>query len=258
MNPLARLQDEFQSFLLRGDAAIEGQVVGTERVPVETRLGIYSDAYHGRLLEALQANFPVLAKMAGETDFVTLAGDYIQAHPSPFFSIRHYGHALPEFLANASDYAGVPVLAELARWEWALTEVFDAADAVPVDMSMLANVPAEQWAELRLEWHPSARRLDLLWNVPSLWRALTDDAERPEMTVRPEPVPWLLWRRGLETYFRSLSMAEAAVVDAAREGAPFGELCALLSEWTSEAEAPAQAAGFLRQWLLSGLIVAIA
>jgi len=65
----------------------------------------------------------------------------------------------------------------------------------------------------------------------------------------------LLWRRELATYFRSLSAAEAAALDAARSGWPFAELCELLCEEVGEAQAPAQAAELLRGWLAAGLIV---
>ena len=39
MNPLARLQDDFQAFMLRSDPAIESHVIGTQRVPIATRQG---------------------------------------------------------------------------------------------------------------------------------------------------------------------------------------------------------------------------
>ena len=48
------------------------------------------------------------------------------------------------------------------------------------------------------------------------------------------------------------------MLDAARSGWPFGELCALLCEELGESEAPAQAAALLRGWIGSGLIVSAA
>jgi hypothetical protein len=259
MRPLARVQRDFQDYLLRGDAAaVEAHVVGTARVPVATRLGIYGGAYRGRLAEALAHNFPALAKLAGETDFHRLASDYIGTHDSPFFSIRYYGEALPQFLATHEDYTAAPVLAELAQWEWAMGSVFDAADATPLAHEALAGMPPQQWAQLRFSWHPSVQRLALRWNVPQLWQALTTETERPELSLLAAPVQWLLWREELTTYFRSLPKAEAAALDAARSGWPFGELCELLCAELGESEAPAQAAALLRGWIASGLIVSAA
>jgi hypothetical protein len=48
------------------------------------------------------------------------------------------------------------------------------------------------------------------------------------------------------------------VLDAARSGWPFGELCELLCDEVGEPEAPAQAAALLRGWVQSGLIVSAA
>jgi hypothetical protein len=258
MSRLPRIQGDFQSYLLHGDSvAIEAHVVGTERVPVATRLGIYGDGYRSRLVEALTANFPVLSELLGEADFATLARAYIRTHDSPFFSIRYYGNALADFLASEAEYASAPVLSDLARWEWAMTEVFDAADADPIGPDDLARIAPERWAELRFEWHPSIRRVALAWNAPQIWQAVTDDLEPPEVELSSEPVQWLLWRQELRTYFRSLRPAEAAALEAAREGQPFGELCALLSAECGEVEAPAKAAGFLREWVESGLLTAV-
>jgi hypothetical protein len=258
VSALARLQREFQDYLLRGHIAVEARVIGSARVPIATRLGIYAGAYRSRLAEALASNYPVLAKLLGEADFAALAADYIAAHDSPFFSIRYYGDALAKFLATREAYAAAPVLAELAQWEWAMTAVFDAADAAPLGAAELARIPPLQWAQLRFRWHPSVQRLALWWNVPQLWRALSDDGERPEMALAAAPVEWLLWREGLSTYFRSLSKTESSMLDAARSGWPFGELCALLCEELGESEAPAQAAALLRGWIGSGLIVSAA
>ena len=257
MSRLTDMQNDFQSFLLRGDAAVEAHVVGTERVPIATRLGIYGDGYCARLSEALQANFPVLTRLLGEGDFATLATAYVRSHESSFFSIRYYGNALAQFLATEADYAGAPVLAELARWEWTMTEVFDAADAASIGAGDLARVAPEEWADLRFDWHPSVRRLELAWNTPQIWKSVTDDTDQPEVTLHAEPVQWLLWRHELRTCFRSLSGAEALALDAAREGQPFGELCVALCAEFGEAEAPARAASFLRDWLGSGLLTAV-
>jgi hypothetical protein len=253
--PLARVQGDFQDYLLHGSAAVQEHVVGTPRVPVATRLAIYGDAYHSRLAEAIESNFPALARLLGETDFQRLAGEYVRTHESPFFSIRYYGDALTRFLATHEEYVAAPVLAELAQWEWAMTTTFDAPDAVPLSHQTLARVPPQQWARLRFEWHPSVQRLTLAWNVPQLWQALTDEAERPPAELAAAPVHWLLWRRDLTTCFRSLPQTEAAVLDAARSGWPFAELCELLCDEVGEDEAPAAAASVLRGWVEAGLIV---
>jgi hypothetical protein len=255
---LPDIQEAFQRFLLTGDADIASLVVGTDRVPVATRLGIYGDGYRSRLIEALQSSFPVLAAALGETDFHTLATGYVDAHPSTFFSIRYFGDRMAQFLAADPHYSQAPILAELARWEWAMAAAFDAADAEPIASSAFAQLAPEQWAELRFQWSPSVQVVELEWNAPQLWKAVTDEAERPDPSLGGEPLSYLVWRRDLQLYFRPLSQEEARVVSAARAGHSFGELCVLLCEHLDEAEASLHAAGFLRGWVESGLIVGAA
>jgi Putative DNA-binding domain len=255
VSELAALQGDFQQYLLRGDAAIEARVTGSPRVPATARLAIYGGAYRGRLAEALGANYPALARLLDE-DFADLAQAYVAGHDSPYFSIRYYGEDLARFLATEERYAGAPLLADLARWEWAMTQVFDAADATALDAAALSQVAPDAWALLRFRWHPSLARLDLQWNAPQVWQALTEERERPAAAVSAAATPWLLWRQGLTTYFRSLTPAEAQALDAARSGAPFGELCELLCETVGDEAAPVTAATFLRSWVASGLIIA--
>ena len=258
MSALERVQGDFQDYLLSGSHAVEAHVLGTARVPLETRLAIYGRAYGSRLAEALGSNYPVLARLLGEADFEALAAQYVAQHASPYYSIRYYGDALPEFLAAHADYAGAPVIAELARWEWTMTVVFDAADATPLTHAHLAQVKPQQWAGLRFSWHPSVQRLGLRWNAPQIWQAVSAEGERPAASLSEPQVEWLLWRQELTTYFRSLAATEAAVLDAARNGWPFGELCELLCRELGEQEAPERAASLLREWVGSGLITGAA
>lgn len=257
MANLARVQWDLQEFLLRGSGAINAHVVGTDKVPADVRLAVYSNAYAGRLIEALEANFPAVAKLLGDTDFRELATEYIAAHDSRFFSIRYYGHALTQFLATNARYRPVPFLADLARWEWMMNEVFDAADAEALEMEALAYKSPGDWGAMRFSFHPSVRSLALHWNAPQVWKALTEDADRPRASVSREATTWLLWRNDLKEFFRPLTPAEEHALMAARAGENFGDICTVLCEHMREEEAPGRAAELLRGWIESGLITAL-
>ncbi|HEY1283313.1 MAG TPA: DNA-binding domain-containing protein [Steroidobacteraceae bacterium] len=248
MSNLARIQWDFQEFLLHESGAVHGHIAADGGASVATRLGIYARAYVTRLREALVSNYPAVAKVLGEAAFNELAQEYIASHDSRFFSIRYYGHALAHFVATEPSYKSVPFLADLAQWEWTMAEVFDAADAEPVDAKLLAERPAAEWASLRVTFHPSVRVLPLAWNAPQMWTALMDDAERPRARQERHAVSWLLWRRELREMFRPLSEAEQQALSAARAGESFGGLCD---------EHAGQAAAWLRDWVDSGLITAI-
>ena len=257
MSNLARLQWDFQEFLLRGSGAIHAHIAPCGRAPVTARLSIYATAYTARLVEALEANYPAVAKLLGEADFAELAQEYIASHDSHSFSIRYYGHALAHFLASQPGYKPMPFLADLAQWEWMMAEVFDSADAGSITVAALAGREPAEWTSLRFTFHPSVRAMSLAWNAPQMWKALMDDAERPRARVERLPVPWLLWRNELRELFRPLSEAEQQALTAARAGASFGDLCLLARDHSGEDEAPAGAAAFLRGWIEAGLITGL-
>ncbi|MEJ1966361.1 MAG: DNA-binding domain-containing protein [Gammaproteobacteria bacterium] len=257
MSGLGRIQHDFQEYLLRATAGIVDHVIGTDRVPLPTRLRIYSDAYYARLTEALQANFPALAEVLGERDFERLAAQYIATHDSRFASIRFYGDELAQFLATEPRYRPLPLLADLARWEWTMAAVFDAADADPVDAGALSAKAPSEWATMRLTFHPSVHVLEFAWNAPQTWKAINDRSARPAASVAREPMSWLLWRHDLKEYFRSLNAAEEDALATALSGETFGEVCAAMRARFREDEAPAVAAGFLRGWIESGMVTAV-
>jgi hypothetical protein len=255
MAHLEGLENDFQSFLLTGSAEIEKRVVGTQRVPIATRLAIYGDGYRSRLIETLESHYPALLALIGAESFESLGRAYVQAHDSSFASIRFYGGELDALLAVLPDYASQPWLAELARFEWAMNAVFDAADAPSIGVQALGQVAPENWATLGFDVHPAVRRLDLAWNAPALWRALTDEEPHPAPTSHEHPVPWLLWRKDLQIFYRPLTVLEGEALEAVRQGRSFGGVCVALCAALDEEQAPGRAAAFLREWVESGMIV---
>jgi len=289
---LTELQRSFQTHLLLGDDAILESVVDAPPLTPAARVKIYRNAYRVRLLDALQDAYPVLFKVLGDEMFEHLGAAFIEAHPSVHRSIRWYGRELGGFLAQRPPYAEQPILAEIARFEWTLSEVFDAADAAPVGREALQAVDPDSWDQLGFVFHPSLRLLDLAWNTVPVWQAMSGDrvpsgdcapggdcapdgdrasggdcapdGDRPSGDVDPPqpemaetPVTWLLWRRDLMNRFRSLDVVEKAALETALSGQRFGELCAALGRWLPEEEIPLRAATLIGTWTDSGIITGI-
>jgi hypothetical protein len=251
---LRRLQQEFQRHLLGVQSAIAGEIVDAPPLPATDRLAIYRNAYQVRLIEALEETHPNLHKVLGDEVFVELGEEFIAVCPSVHRSIRWYGRELADFLAQHFPYSQQPILAEIARFEWTLSEVFDADDAVPVDREALNALDPAAWSDLKLRFHPSVRRLDLAWNTVAVWQAMSRDESPPQPELTAQPVRWLLWRRNLQNFFRSMDAIEDCALDAALAGMSFGELCAALTDRVPEKEIPLRAATFLSAWADSGII----
>lgn len=254
MSDLRALQRDFQAYLLRPDGQLRGCIAEGEGLSADDRLRVYADAYRLRLLEALGDNYPGLHTLLGDAQFEALGRAYIDAHPSRHPSVRWFGRRLAEFLVAAEAYRGLPYLSELAAFEWAVSEVFDAADAVSVGVEELARLPPEAWAELRPGLHPSLRRRNLEWNVPVLWQALDEGRAPPEAERAEYPVGWVLWRRDLMIHWRSLQVDEAWALDRIAAGATFAEVCEGLCEWIDAENVGLHAAGLMQRWLADGLI----
>jgi len=251
---LRRLQREMQRDLFGGASAIGACIAETAPLATHARLGIYRHAYVARLLETLADHYPVLHAILGDEDFEALGTAFIRGFPSVHRSIRWYGRELADFLAARSPFDEQPIFAEIARFEWTLAEAFDSADAEVIGRHALAAVQPAEWAGLAFCFHPSVRRLSFEWNTVAAWKAMTagTDAPRPERST--EVVEWLVWRSGLENYFRSLDPAEATALDAALRGACFAEICGGLSEHLAEEEIPLRAASLIATWSESGLL----
>lgn len=249
MSRLAGLQEGFQAYLLdeEGGAGFRASIVDDDRVGAERRLRIYHDAYRLRLVEALGQAYPNLAKLLGQDLFERLARSFIAAHPSEFRNLRWYGGELPGHLAR--ELPEHPIAAELATFEWALAAAFDAPDVATLSLADLAGLPAEQWGGLRFGLHPSVRILPLALNTVPVWKAL--DEEHAPPAVEHAPATWLIWRKGLDPHFRSLDDDEARLLELARQGAAFADLCEAVDPEQAQAELAAQ---YLDTWLADGLI----
>jgi len=254
MNALPRTQNGFQDYLLRREGPIAGEIVGDARLDASARLEIYANAYRLRLIEALEGDFVALKAHVGAERFEDIARAYIDAHPSEHFSLRYFGRHMARFLAGTAPWRDEPLLAELARFDWALTDSFDAADSPAATVEDMAQIAPEKWPRLVFVPHASVQRLNLEWNAPAIWKAADQGEPLPAPEKAPHPIGWAMWRQGLQIYFRSLSVDEAFALDALLRGENFGSICEALTEWIDAQHVAVHAAGLLKQWLTDGLI----
>jgi hypothetical protein len=246
---LARLQRELQLHIVDGDASIAVSIDSSDKVSAATRLRIYSDAYRLRLIEALQANYPVLEQLMGAEDFAQLTQLYLSLHPSRHYSIRWFGDRLASFLNEFDDYRKTPWLAELATWEWTVATAFDARDAKPLIIDDLAKVTPDAWPALTFDFHPSVQRIGLTTNAAAIAKAAGNDEVPPQPARLDRRVEWLIWRQDLTVRYRSLDAIEASAIDAIGRGANFGELCEAIAEHLAADDVPQKAALLLRSWI---------
>jgi hypothetical protein len=233
---------------------------GDPQRPAALRLEIYAHAWRARLRSVLADDYPALARVLGEPAFDALVSAYLSAHPPSRPSLRDAGAQLPEFLAQSPDAVEAreraPFAADLAQLEWALVEAFDAADAAPLARAALNELEPERWAELRLRFQPALRRLALGFPVDRVRRAHDEGRAELPAALAPESTQVCVWRSQERVYLRALAPLAAEALALAQAGAGFGRLCEALAERSSDAEAPAHAAGLLARWQADGWLAA--
>lgn len=258
MSRLAELQQRFQQCLLTPPEDLARSWVRTGgRATPGRQLAVYVHAYPARLKETLASDYPALHSSIGDEDFDRLAQAYLEAHPSHSASLRDFGTRLAAFIADEPAYRRLPWLAELARFEWALGQAFDAPDDPVATVGDITTIAPPDWPDMAVVIHASVQRLDLRWNTAGMWASLT--AEQPTSVTATESVavPWLVWREQLTTRFRSLEPDECAAFDCLRDGGSFGEVCERLTAFITAEAVPLRAASLLKAWLGHGLIGAV-
>lgn len=265
---LAELQALFQDSILTGEREILRSVLPSRRLDAAARFEVYADAYRYRLAEFLSNDYPVLRNALGDDEFGALVEAYIEAMPSLHQNARWYGYRLPQFMRETEPWSARRAWYDLAHFERALADAFDAADADVLDIESLATTPAEEWPRLRFQFHPSVALLRFAaGTVANYAEAVADDAEPlPHLSavrVAAELVPQveeviLVWRKEGQSFYRSLDEDETLALHEIQDGKTFGEMCSLLAFRHVDEDVSAVAANFLVAWFRDGLVASLA
>lgn len=219
-------------------------------------LGVYRHAYKERLLEALRQHYPVLCQYLGMQTFNDIGLSFIQKNVSRYRSIRWFGNTFSTFIKSIYSESK-PYLHELALLEWTLTRVFDANDEDKFSIQEMATISHDVWHLLRLSFHPAVYRLNFQWNTAEYWQSVTKKGTPIHWEPNSTAKPWLFWRKQLSHYMIELTADQAWMIDEARKGATFSQLCEGLSQWHEESDIAMQAASLLKAWLGAEIVAKV-
>ncbi len=255
MTDLRDIQQAFQRYLTDDDEAISDFVVSSDSVKAEHRLATYFNAYRIRLVNSLAINYPLVKAMLGEAHFEGLAIDYLQRHPSKNASVRWFGDQFSGFLAAKSGLENFELLSELAVFEWSRLSVFDEQHADNlISLQDMAQLPAEEWPDLRFTFKPAIRIVEFNYDIPRLVAAIEANQPQPELLKQPHARQWLVWRQQLDMHWRSLAADESWALQKAMQGKEFSAICDGLTEWHETGQIALRAAALVKQWIHDQLI----
>ncbi len=253
---LAELQAKFQDAIIGDDRAILEAVNSSRRLDRAARFAVYSEAYRLRLAGFLAEDYRVLRNAIGDEAFGALVEAYIEATLSHHPNARWYARQLPEFMRRAEFLRDRGEWIDLAAFERALADAFDARDAKAREIGALASVPSDAWPRLRFGFQKSLALLTLSRGTIAAYEAAAADDPLPRTGAGAGEETVLVWRdRGQQVLHRILDEAETLALTEASAGKTFGEICSLLA-FLDESDAVAErAAGFLTRWFADGLII---
>lgn len=240
-----------------GSSAVTTQAATSVRagkLSAVRRLEIYRHNVTSNLRGALKDIYPVILAVVGDAYFSHAADQFIREHPSHSGDLNQFGGALSDFLATYPLAVDLPYLRDVARLEWAWHEAFHAGDALPLDLSRLAE-PAEEHGALCFTLHPTVRLVQSSFPILRIW-----EVNQPTFVGVIEvdwnaPAEALLIHRdltdGVTVMIKRLSPAGHAFLSALERHATLE--AATASALAEEADFDLQ--GFLIESVQSGVIV---
>jgi hypothetical protein len=251
--------------LQRGE--LEAVIRRSKSLTAAERMAIYANAYYARLLECMEAWFPVLKSALGEEVFNGFAFEYLQQYPSKSYTLDRLGENFARFLNETrpeGEEGGWPdFLIDLATLEWNIHQVFDGpgVEFQPLlTAETLQAFPAERFAESRLVPVPCLRLLSFRYPVNAYYTAARAVEEGEEVPLPdPEPERVALSRREFVVRRYPLDSAQYALLEKVLAGATVGEAIAAAAD-ASGLDDDALAAGlqeWFRLWVAEGFFQAI-
>lgn len=237
--PLRQFQDAF-AWALLSDGEPADSCVAT--LVAQPAFAIYRNTVLKGCIDALQANFPAVARLTGEEWFRAAAAEFAAGELPKEPSLLAYGEAFPAFLAGFPPAAGLPYLADVARLDRLWTEAHAAEDAPAIGREAFSVADPGGIGAAVLQPHPAAR-----WRwfgrepIFSIWRRnreeRADDGEiawRGEGALLTRPEGAVRWTaidgpacRFLDACARGHSLDEALA--AALESDPDANLVRLVN-----------------------------
>lgn len=218
---------------------------------------VYCNTVMKGCIDALESNFPTVARLVGSEWFRAAAALHAAAEPPRDGRLMHYGDGFEAFLAGFEPASELVYLPGVARIDAMWCQAHVAANAEPLDAAQLARCGPEALAQLVLAPHPAAR-----WTwfadhpVFSIWlRNRTDDADlaTEELAWRGEGA--LITRPRDAVQAIALDEAGCAFLDACACGLPLTDAAEQALRSNPEADLAALLEALLRAGALTSSVL---
>ena len=246
--------DAAQSAIPAGQA--REVVLPSKTLSALERLDIYRDMYLLRMEEALSVDYPALKHFLGVDEFMRLVARYVDAYPSQSYTLNRLGDHLCEFIATLDDLKRKDFCHDLARLEYAVTCVFDAAETPPLKQEAVRGVPAEAWEHARLKPVEAFRLLEFRYPVSRYVGAV--DGENPFPRLGRKRTWVVAYRHNYGLHRMDLTQPAFELLWALAEGKTLGEaIVSVMTRRWRPAVKESNLFEWFRDWMAEGFFQAV-
>lgn len=237
-------------------AELDPSDIGRVILPSKTltaveRVGVYQGMYLLRMIEALEGDYPAVAHFLGDEEFAELVTRYVAQHPSTSYTFNRLGERFPEFVKASRGVRRKGFVADLARLELAVTEVFDASESAAWPADAVAQIPEEAWPGAVLKPIAAFRLGAYGYPVNAYLQSVKEENhDHPDVGRKPTFVA--IWRKGFEVWRLDLSKPAYEFLGALAEGRPFGKAVAAAARGM-QGHPGDQLFRWLRDWVAEGM-----
>lgn len=157
MTALSAFQNGFAKALMAPHKHGSIAAGNIDSLAVQPGFSVYRNTVIKGCIDALQANYPAVARLTGEEWFRAAAAVYVRETPPDDPALVRYGASFPAFLAQFEPARELPYLPGVARLDRLWTESHIARDEAALDAAVLADLAAEKLATAVLYPHAAAR-----------------------------------------------------------------------------------------------------
>lgn len=163
MSELAAFQDAFSAALFDPELGAPSVSVELGGLGVSCGFGaqpgfaVYRNTVTKGCIDALQANYPAVARLVGEEWFRAAALVHVRAEPPGSPVLLDYGAGFARFIEAFAPAAELPYLADVARLDRYWSEAHVAADDPVLAPAAISALTPAQLEGTRLRLHAAAR-----------------------------------------------------------------------------------------------------
>ncbi len=236
-------------------ASIAGVILPSKTLSPVERIGVYQGMYLLRMVEALENDFPAVAHFLGAERFAELVTRYVAAHPSRSYTFNRLGDSFPGFIRTSYRVRRKAFVAELARLESLVTEVFDAPPSPAWPAEEIAEIPEAAWPGAVLVPSAALRVGSFAYPVNAYLQSVKDENHDHPATGR-QPTWIAVYRKNYEVWRLDLSKPAHDFLAALVKGRPFGK--AVVAATRGLQGAPGEPLfRWLRDWVAEGFFQSV-